>query len=105
MAWSLLLLAGLSAAACSREPPSLHPAILRGEYANFIRRGEIAPPRHCGRLVEVKLDPSKIADGAPSYYDNTTGALVVRCDNPMSRRGIPPEQWTVCPPAEWRCGP
>lgn len=103
-AWRLALLTGVATATCACAPPPLHPDIAR-QYAGFIRRGELAEPRYCGRLVQVKLDPRKIADGAPSYYDNTTGALVVRCDNPLSRRDIPPERWTVCPPAEWRCGP
>jgi hypothetical protein len=102
-AWRLSLLAGSATLICACAPP-LHPDIAR-EHASAIRQGELAEPRYCGRLVEVKLDPRKIADGAPAYYDRTTGALVVRCDNPMSRRDIPPERWTVCPPAEWRCGP
>jgi hypothetical protein len=101
--WWLVLLTGLAMAISACAPPPLHPDIAR-RYAAFIRDDDLAQPRYCGRLVEVKLDPRKFADGAPSYYDRTTGALVVRCDNPLSRRGIPPERWTVCPPAEWRCG-
>lgn len=84
--------------------PELHPAIAR-EYAGLIRDDLLAPPRHCGRLVEIRLDPRKTADGAPAYYDNATGELVVRCDNPLARRGIPPDRWTTCPPAAWTCGP
>ncbi len=90
--------------ACGGTPPQhLHPAIAR-EYAGLIRGDLLAPPRYCGRLVEIRLDPRKIADGAPVYYDNTTGETVVRCDNPLARRGIPPESWTTCPPVEWTCG-
>jgi hypothetical protein len=84
-------------------PPHLHPAIAR-EYAGLIRDDLLAPPRHCGHLVEIRLDPRKIADGSPSYYDNTTGELVMRCDNPLARRDIPPERRTTCPPAAWTCG-
>lgn len=103
-AWRLALLVGFASTTCACAPPPLHPDIAR-DYANFIRRGELAPPRYCGRLVEVSIDPQKFPDAVPSYYDRTTGALVVRCDNPLSRRHIPPERWTVCPPAEWRCAP
>ncbi|MBL8261302.1 MAG: hypothetical protein JNM58_02670 [Xanthomonadaceae bacterium] len=103
-AWRLVLLTGVATAICACAPPPLHPDIAR-EYAESIRLGELAPPRYCGRLVEVRFDLNKIPDATPAYYDRTTGALVVRCDNPLSRRHIPPEQWTVCPPAEWRCGP
>lgn len=96
--FSLLSLALLLCVSCSTQE-SLHPQI-RTELSLW-NQDALAPPEFCGNIVKIQYDPTKIADGAPTYYDNTTGAAIARCDSPMVR--LPPERHMQCPPVQWTC--
>jgi hypothetical protein len=85
--------------AASCAPQLLHPRIIKA----MDQMGNVyLAPEFCGNLVRILYDPSKVADGAPSYWDNATGKLIVACPSPMVRPTVPPAP-RVCPPARWRC--
>jgi hypothetical protein len=86
------------AAWCAPQP--LHPKIAKV----LAKSGDLLlVPTFCGNVVRLQYNPSKLPDGSPSYFDNSTGNLIVQCPNPMIRPTVPPAP-RVCPPALWKCG-
>jgi hypothetical protein len=80
-------------------PQLLHPRIVK----LMDQMGDVyMAPEFCGNVVRIRFDGSKIADGAPAYFDNATGNLIVQCPNPMARPAVPPAP-RICPPAQWKC--
>ncbi|MEO9078771.1 MAG: hypothetical protein ABI268_05615 [Rhodanobacter sp.] len=81
------------------------PQQLHSKIAKAIAKSAdlFLPPTFCGNVARLRYDPKKLPDGSPSYFDNSTGNLIVQCPNPMIRPTVPPAP-RVCPPAEWKCG-
>jgi hypothetical protein len=95
MLYILLLLP--VAAWCAPQP--LHPGIVKA----MDRAGNVyMAPEFCGNVVRIRYDQSKIADGGPLYFDNSTGILIVACPNARQSSTLPPGS-RVCPPAAWKC--
>lgn len=96
---TVLALASAALVACS-TPPRLHPLV--ATQIQDWDQTSLAPPVYCGSLVKIEYDPTKIADASPVYFNNRTGAVVARCDNPMVR--LPESERVTCPPLAWTCG-
>jgi hypothetical protein len=93
----LILLLLPVAAWCA--PQLLHPKIIK----RMDQMGDVfLAPEFCGNVVRISYDQRKIGDGAPGYFDNTTGNLIVACPNPRQNFAVPPAL-RVCPPAAWKC--
>ncbi len=106
-AWPVLIVCSLLLAGACRiaspevTQPSLNPKVTAA--VSDWAQDALAPPVFCGTLVKIAYDPTKIADASPVYFDNATGEVVARCDNPMASRQKSGEQPVVCPPARWTC--
>ena len=80
-------------------PHLLHPRIVKA----MDKQGDVyAPPVFCGNLVRISYDQNKRPDWSPSYFDNSTGDLIVECPGALAAPTIPPPP-RVCPPAKWTC--
>jgi hypothetical protein len=79
----------------------IHPAIRAFQAHND---GYLAPMK-CGALVRLPPNLALYPDGSPIYFDNASGKVVARCDNPLAFPSISPTKRVRCPPAGWTCGP
>lgn len=76
----------------------IHPAIRAFQAHN----DEYLAPMKCGAFVRFL---SRYPDGSPIYFDNASGKVVAKCDNPLAWHSISPAKRVRCPPAGWTCGP
>lgn len=83
------------------QQQKLHPKI-RAYYSDRMFSQTCQAPLFCSDMVSI--DCGAAADGPYTYFDNTTGEVIMECGGAcMLNDPNDPKDCKSCPPREWTC--